>query len=656
MTGLTQYFYLIPLIPLLAFWVLIFWGSRMKEKSAYISIAAAISSFLLSVPCILATMKGQTLSLEWTWLYFGTQPVKVGIMVDSLSAMMLFVVTFIGSLIQIYSVGYMHGAPRFSRFFAYLSLFFFSMLTIVLADNLMLIFVGWELVGLCSYLLISFEYERIAAAKAGMKAFVVNRIGDVGFLLGILSLFWLFGTFQYKPLTEQIMSWKGASLAIPAMLLFCGAMGKSAQFPLHVWLPDAMEGPTPVSALIHAATMVAAGVYMVARMFFLFQSSVEAMQLVSYIGCFTAFMAATIALTQNDIKKVLAYSTLSQLGYMVMAVGVGGYAAGPFHLMTHAFFKALLFLGAGSVIHGTGTQDLRQMGGLLKKMPFTAWTFIMAFVAIAGVPPFAGFWSKDEILLSTFNSAVPGHTLMFWVGLFTEALTAFYMSRLLFMTFFGEQRDTSIHPHESPKVMTVPLMILAFFSLTAGLPGTPMAHHWLQGWLHQSFHYLPVHEIHLNYAIMSGSIILAFSGIGLAYLMYYKKSISAARVAAYMGPLYTLSLNKWYWDEIFELCIIKPFLWSTTILYAFDVWVVDGLVNACGYMVRGLSFLNYVFDKYVVDGLVELNGWIVEKSSRIARLVQTGLIQNYILLLVAGFALILWYTVLQNIGSSPFGQ
>jgi len=413
-------------------------------------------------------------------------------------------------------------------------------------------------------------------------------------------------------------------------------------------LPDAMEGPTPVSALIHAATMVAAGVYMVARSFFVFHGNIEAMQVVSYIGCFTAFMAATIALTQTDIKKVLAYSTLSQLGYMVMALGVGGYIAGPFHLMTHAFFKALLFLGAGSVIHGTGTQDIRQMGGLMKKMPITAWTFLAAFVAIAGLPPFAGFWSKDEILLSTFNSPVPGHLFLFAVGLFTEALTAFYMARVFFLTFLGDARDKEIHAHESPLVMTVPLAILAFFALFIGLPGSPMAGHWFQHWLQQSFPYMHAHEIHLNFGVMGASIFLALSGIGLAYLMYIKGTISPDKVAQSIRPLYIYSLNKWYWDEIYGMFLIKPFLWSTNALYAFDVWIVDGVVNGAAMVARGLGFLQFIFDKYIVDGIVNLFGWVTQKSSRIVRLVQTGIIQNYVLLLVVGLALIVWFKILEN--------
>ena len=646
-----KYFYLIPLIPLASFIILILFGSKMKEKAAYVSIGAAIGAFLFSVPAILATFQHRTLHLEWIWLYLGNNPVKIGLTVDSLSAMMLFVVTFIGTLIHIYSVGYMHGDPRFSRFFAYLSLFFFSMLLIVLGDNLIIVFIGWEMVGLCSYLLISFWFEKLSAARAGMKAFVTNRIGDYGFLLGILSLYWTFHSFQFSEIIKGIEASKGLNLTIPAALLFCGAMGKSAQFPLHVWLPDAMEGPTPVSALIHAATMVAAGVYMVARTFFLFQSSPQAMQLVAFIGGFTAFMAATIAITQTDIKKVLAYSTLSQLGYMVMGLGVGGYIAGPFHLMTHAFFKALLFLGAGSVIHGTNTQDIRQMGGLMKKMPYTAWTFLIAFIAISGIPPFAGFWSKDEILLSAFNSSINGHMLLFSVGLFTELLTAFYMARVFFLTFSGESRDHEIHAHESPFVMTVPLMILAFFSMVIGLPGSPLMGHQFQAWIQQSFPFIEEHEVHLNYAIMSASVLLAASGIGLAYLMYVKKVISSEKIAAAIKPLYLYSLNKWYWDEIYYYCIITPFLGACNVAYAFDAWIIDGSVNGVALVAQGFSFLQYVIDKYIVDGIVDLTGWVTDKSSKVLRLVQTGLVQNYLLMLAVGLALIIWFKVLQNANS-----
>ncbi len=639
---------LIPLIPLIAFTIIILFGAKMQKASAWLSILAAVSTFILSIPLILATFHGQVTHFQWSWAHIGNNEIKLGFTVDSLSAMMLFVVTFIGSLIQIYSVGYMHGDPRYSRFFAYLSLFFFSMLLIVLADNLLLVYVGWELVGLCSYLLISFWFEKNSAANAGKKAFITNRIGDVGFALGIFMLYWTFHSFQFSTIADGVSKYTGPSLTIAAVLLFCGAVGKSAQFPLHVWLPDAMEGPTPVSALIHAATMVAAGVYMVARTFFLFHANPHAMQVVAYIGCFTSFMAATIAITQTDIKRVLAYSTLSQLGYMIMALGVGGYISGPFHLMTHAFFKALLFLGAGSVIHGTGTQDIRDMGGLWKKMPATAWTFLIATLAISGFPGLSGFWSKDEILLDAFNSPIPGSLIVYWVGTITAFMTAFYMFRLFFLTFTGETRKHDIHAHESPAVMTVPLMILALFSLIAGLPGSPFFGHAFQHWLGQTFTFMPEHAEEINPLVMGLSIIVGLAGIGLAWLMYYKKSISAEKVAQSMGLLYELSLNKWYWDEIYSYFIIKPFFWVTTALYAFDVWIIDGSVNGVARVGIWLSILKNLIDKYIVDGLVNFTGWFTQRLSRDLRLLQTGLVQNYILMLVFGLALMVWFKILEN--------
>ncbi|MFB3895596.1 MAG: NADH-quinone oxidoreductase subunit L [bacterium] len=631
-----QYAYLIPLFPLLAFTIIILYGKRMPKLSAFISIAAIFGSFLISLWSFIGTVQGQTINTSLgTWLTFGNYQLQFGFMVDPLTAMMLMVVTFIGMLIQIYSTGYMHGDPRYSRFFAYMSLFTFAMLGLVLANNFAGIFIFWELVGLCSYLLISFWFERTEAANAGKKAFITTRIGDTGFLIGIFILFYATGTLQFSELTESVVNQGGHLLTIAAILIFCGAVGKSAQFPLHVWLPDAMEGPTPVSALIHAATMVAAGVYLVARSFILFHFHQEAMQVVMYIGTITAFMAATIAMVQNDIKRVLAYSTISQLGYMMLGLGVGGYTAGSFHLMTHAFFKALLFLGAGSVIHGTGMQDIRELGGLFSKMKTTAITFLVACLAIAGIPPLSGFWSKDEILLEAYRS---GHIGIYLIGTVTAFITAFYMFRLFFLTFTGKARNHNIHAHESPKVMTVPLTLLAIAAAFIGLPGSPVMGNWFQNYIHfGNEHSEP------SMLVMAISILVALAGIGIAYLAYGKKvpAISTSAIAGKVPFLYNLLHNKYYFDELYDYIIIRPFLRLTKVAFAFDQLIIDGTVNGVAWVSILISKLDNLIDIYIVDGLVNASGWITQFFSRIFRKTQTGIIQNYTLLVIFGLAIII---------------
>jgi NADH-quinone oxidoreductase subunit L len=631
-----QYAYLIPLFPLLAFINIILYGKRIPKFSALISITAIFVSFLIALFSFIGTVQGQSINANLgTWLTFGDYQLKFGFMVDPLTAMMLMVVTFIGMLIQIYSTGYMHGDPRYSRFFAYMSLFSFSMLGLVLANNFAEIFVFWELVGLCSYLLISFWFERTEAANAGKKAFITTRIGDTGLLIGIFILFYATGTLQFSELTESVVNQSGHLLTLAAILIFCGAVGKSAQFPLHVWLPDAMEGPTPVSALIHAATMVAAGVYLVARSFILFHYHPEAMQVVMYIGTITAFMAATIALVQNDIKRVLAYSTISQLGFMMMGLGVGGYTAGSFHLMTHAFFKALLFLGAGSVIHGTGMQDIQELGGLYPKMKTTAITFLVACVAIAGIPPFSGFWSKDEILLEAYRS---GHIGIYLIGTITAFITAFYMFRLFFLTFTGKPRNHNIHAHESPKVMTVPLTLLAIAAALIGLPGSPIMGNWFQSYIQfGNEHSVP------SILVMAISILVALAGIGVAYLAYGKKvpSISASAIAGKFPFLYNLLHNKYYFDELYDYIIIRPFLRLTKVAFAFDQLIIDGTVNGVAWVSVLISKLDNLIDIYIVDGLVNAAGWVTQFGSRFFRKTQTGIIQNYTLLVVLGLAIII---------------
>ncbi len=478
---------LIPLLPLLAFVVNGLFGKWLQGKAGYISIGAVVLSCLFSLITLGQVLSGQHFyGTVYEWITAGDFRIAIGFNIDQLTAAMIAMVTFVASLIHIYSVGYMHGDKGFARFFAYLSLFTFSMLMLVLANNFLLLYLGWEAVGLCSYLLIGFWYEKQSAADAGKKAFVVNRVGDFGFGLGVFLIFVTFGTLDYHEVFHAVGGVLGQKITIPllvtsieadlvtviCLLLFVGAMGKSAQFPLHVWLPDAMEGPTPVSALIHAATMVTAGVYMVARANPLFSESTTALTVVGIIGGFTALFAATIGLAQNDIKRVLAYSTVSQLGYMFLALGVGAYVAAIFHLLTHAFFKALLFLGSGSVIHAmSGEQDMRKMGALRDKIPKTYWTFLIGTVAIAGIPPLAGFFSKDEILWKAFSHGGGYGKLLWLLGAVAAFMTAFYMFRLLYMTFFGESRveaEAAHHLHESPWSMVGPLAVLAFFSAVAG--------------------------------------------------------------------------------------------------------------------------------------------------------------------------------------------
>jgi len=630
---------LIPFLPLISFLIIVFFSKWLKEKSAWVAILASTGSCLFSFRVIAQVVKGTTFhETFFTWLVINKIPLEFGIALDPLSAMMLFVVTFIGTLIVIYSVGYMHGDPRYPRFFAYLSLFLFSMLGLVLSPTLAQIYLFWELVGVCSYFLIGFWFEKKEAAEAGRKAFITNRIGDIGFFLGIATFFYATGTMRFIDIQPELLRTQSpVLLTTSALFLFCGAIGKSAQFPLHVWLPDAMEGPTPVSALIHAATMVAAGVYMVARLFPLFHAVPNASQIVAFIGTLTAFMAAFFALTQMDIKKVLAYSTISQLGFMITALGVGGMQAGVFHLMTHAFFKALLFLGAGSVIHGSGVQDMREMGGLRKSMPVTFWTFAIATLAIAGVPPLAGFWSKDEIVLAAFESK---HLIIFWTLLMTAAMTSFYMFRLLFLTFFGKTRGP-IHPHESPITMTGPLMILAVGSAVIGLPGSPWMHHWFQTFLSGGHAH---DEIHMNLFVVTLSIATSIIGFLIATIFYIINPELPKRLAEKNPLLYSASNNKLWIDELYQATIIRWFKWISNFSYKFDVAVIDRTVNEVGIQTVWISRIKNWFDQYIVDGLVNLVGWTVRTFSAALRLIQNGYLHHYLFVLLLGILIIAFTT------------
>src|SRR2546426_4845839 len=572
---------------------------------------------------------------------------------DPLSAVMALVVTGVGFLIHVYSIGYMGHEGGYYRFFGYMNLFMFAMLTLVLANNMLLMFVGWEGVGLCSYLLIGFYFLKKSASDAGKKAFIVNRIGDAGFILGILLTAATLGTIRF---TSQglpdaadasgiVQALKSAAdahalafgapvLTAIALLLFIGAMGKSAQIPLYVWLPDAMEGPTPVSALIHAATMVTAGVYMVARMNAIYQLAPFAMDVVAVIGAITAIFAASMALVQNDIKKVLAYSTISQLGYMFLALGVGAFAAGIFHLMTHAFFKALLFLGSGSVINAMHhEQDMRKMGALKKRIPVTFWTMFIGTLTIAGTPFLAGFFSKDEILWKAFSSN-QGHVVLWLIGAAVAGMTAFYMFRLLFMTFYGQSRvDHHIesHIHESPRSMTVPLIVLAIGSVLAGYVGFPA---WLGGtnafehFLEPVFEPLPIQQAppaeysHAAEIGMAGvAVAIALIGFGLAYSKYCKRSWEEQREIRQYGPLYKVFLNKYYIDELYDALFVNRAKGGGMSLWTFDAKVVDGLVNGSALAtIRSASGSGW-WDRWIVDGLVRFIGGFLKTVTWALRLI-----------------------------------
>lgn len=627
-----EYSWIIPALPVLAFVIIVF-ATRWNEKlSSGISIAAILGGLGYSIAILIEVLGNpEPFEMSFRWIELAGFHLEIGILIDPLTAVMLIVVCTVSTLVQIYSIGYMHGDPRFSRYFSFLSLFTFSMLGLVLANNFFMIFIFWELVGLTSYLLIGFFFEKKSAADAGKKAFITTRIGDLGFIIGILLLVVYAGTLNYREvfvLIEQGHIPTGILAAI-GIFIFCGAIGKSAQFPLHVWLPDAMEGPTPVSALIHAATMVAAGVYLTARSATIFAASDSAGMVVAIIGAITALLMATIALVQNDIKRVLAYSTCSQLGYMIMAIGLGSMTAGIFHLTTHAFFKALLFLGAGSVIHASHTQDIREMGGLASKMKITTVTFLIGSLSLAGIFPLSGFWSKDEIIASTH-----GYPIFMIIALAVAFMTAFYMTRLCFMTFFGKPRVQEYydHAHESPKTMTVPLMILAFLAIFAGWVGMP----WLpKGFGSFVYHGSP-HHGHADYLLMLVSTIVAGSGIVLGWLMYGKGVISPQRMGERFKPIYTLLLNKYYFDEMYNFVIIRPLLAFCKFMWSFDNVVIDGIVNGVAKLTLLLAWLHDLFDKYIVDGIVNGSGYTIWGIGSMIRQAQTGRVQNYAFVIFGG--------------------
>jgi NADH-quinone oxidoreductase subunit L len=634
--------WIIPLLPLVAFVLIVFFTNRNQKLSSLVSIGAICLSFVFSLLVIASVLKNPVASeFEFTWIDLLGFKIKMGLLIDPLTAVMLFVVCTVSMLVHIYSVGYMAGDPRFSRFFSFLSLFSFSMLGLVLANNFLEIFVFWELVGLTSYLLIGFWFEKKIASDAGKKAFITTRTGDLGFIIGILILTTAAGTFNFREIFHTVEAGHipFGLLTAGAIFLFAGAVGKSAQFPLHVWLPDAMEGPTPVSALIHAATMVAAGVYLVARTMTIYLAAESAGVVVASIGCFTAFLAASIGLVQNDIKRVLAYSTISQLGYMIMVLGLGGLTAGTFHLYTHAFFKALLFLGAGSVIHAMHTNDIWDMGGLYRKMKITAITFIIASLSISGIFPLSGFWSKDEILAVASHYHNP---IFLIVGILVAGMTSFYMFRLCFVTFFGQPRDKEKfdHAHESPKVMTIPLMVLAFLAVFAGWVGIPWLKH---GYSSFVYHHQP-HHAEPSFLLMIISTLVALSGIYLAYAMYHKKSISPEKLKSKFAFPYKLLYNKYYFDELYHAVIINPLLKLADILFAkFDVGVLDWLVNGAGSFTVFLSDVKEWFDSRIVDGGVNGLAYLTRNIGSGLRRIQTGQLQNYAFVVFFGLVLIILF-------------
>jgi len=679
--------WLIPVLPFLgAFLNGVVLRNRVSKKGAWmVACGSILATLMVSIYAIVGYISSELYANHeafeqtvYEWLpsgfmgltdgSFANLSIEMGFLLDPLSCVMLFVVTFVGFFIHVFSVGYMDHEPGFQRYFTYLNLFMGMMLMLILGSNFLVTFVGWEGVGLCSYLLIGFYYDEEFPPYAGRKAFIVNRIGDFAFLAGMFALVAHFGTLNYQkiihaieanPLGVQGEYVLGLTFAgFVTLALFVGATGKSAQIPLFVWLPDAMAGPTPVSALIHAATMVTAGVYMVVRSNALFQLAPEIGSVVAIIGALTAIFAATIGLVQTDIKKVLAYSTVSQLGYMFLACGVGAYTAAIFHLMTHAFFKALMFLGSGSVIHAMGgEQDMRKMGGLKEHMPKTYWTFLVGTLAIAGVPGLAGFFSKDQILAATFGS----HKLLWVVGLVTAGLTACYMFRLVYMTFHGKFRGTEEqhhHLHESPPSMTVPLTVLAGGALVSGYVGIPKLGHFdynfFDHFVGRSLAHVTDHEPHhasvgVELALMALSVGVALAGIYLARKYYGgDKGLSEGeKWAARFPALHRLLVNKYWVDEAYDKTVVRGTWSSARRLFSFDSKFIDGvLVNGSRHFTVAMSLLSGFFDKYFVDGLVNLVGWVSRRASHFFRGLQTGLVSQYALVLVIGTAvLVVFYVV-----------
>jgi NADH-quinone oxidoreductase subunit L len=635
---------LIALLPLASFVVLLIAGRRARHWAHWVSAPLTAGSLALSVAAAAQVAQGAAPHVVFDWAPVGEQVFRFGLMVDPLAAVMLVVVTVVSLLVQIYSIGYMHDEPRYGWYYAVLSLFTASMLAVVLSDGYLMMYMAWEVMGLCSYLLIGFWFEDEAPQEASKKAFIVTRLGDVGFGLAVVAMFALAGTVAFDGVFASAEGWGRPAATLVALLLFCGAAGKSAQFPLHVWLPDAMAGPTPVSALIHAATMVAAGIYLVARSMPLFELSRTALTVALVVGALTALGAGLSALVANDIKKVLAYSTISQLGYMTMALGAGAPVAAMFHLTTHAFFKALLFLGSGSVIHATHTQDIREMGGLAKTMPVTAWTFLIGSVALAGIPPLSGFFSKDEILGAVLHAegpslfgAVPLSQVVLAVAIVTAGLTAFYMARLCFRVFFGEP----ISAHESPLSMTVPLLILAVPAVAAGALGF---------WGHSFASFVAPHEEAeaMNYALAGVSTTIAVGAIVLGALFYLTRRLDSEKLRHRYPMVYMVLSNQMFVDAFYAAAVVRPLMVACEAMFWFDREVIDRLVNLSARATVGASNLQRRFDEVVVDGLVNLSGTVVVAVAGALRRVQTGALTTYAQVMAGALVLLVVWFVLKG--------
>lgn len=639
--------WLIPVLPIASFLFISLAGKSVPGQGDRVGIAAVGVAFILSAAVFWEAVGGATAAGSVLWATIGEHALRMGFRVDALSASMLVVVTLISLLVHIYSLGYMHGDVRYKRYYALLSLFTGAMLGLVLADNLLLLFIFWELIGLCSFLLIGHWYEQRSVAFSAMKAYLTTTVGDIGLLIGLVLIWTHARTFEFAGIAEAIATGQlgGTLLTVIALLVFFGAVGKSAQFPLHVWLPDAMAGPTSVSALIHAATLVAAGVYLVARSFDIFVAAPDAMAVVAWIGAFTAIFAASIALVQDDIKRVLAFSTISQLGFMMLGLGVGAYTAAVFHLITHAFFKALLFLGSGSVIHGVDTQDMKEMGGLWRKMPVTFWTWLVGSAALAGIWPLSGFWSKDEILIEAFHASSP----LFWIAVAAAAMTAFYITRATALTFFGSPRDREKfdRAHESPVSMTVPLLILGVLAAGAGYLNAGPTGYWLSGFV---FFGQP-HEALDAGIVPTVATVSWVLGVALAVVLYGFQWISRQSIVENLAPLHSLLKERYFIDEFYYLVFVKGAVLLSRLVAWFDRVVVDGVVNAVGVGTARAAVGAGRFDLRVVDGAVNGVAAAFRAGGAYLRRVQTGFVQSYALAL---FLTVVAGLLIFAIGGSQF--
>ncbi|MGH7231695.1 MAG: NADH-quinone oxidoreductase subunit L [Nitrospiraceae bacterium] len=654
---------LIPALPLTAVLLNGLLGHRYSHDFAHRLAWGSVGlSFLLSIAVFVDTLQSGVARevVVYRWIFGGDLTINLAFLIDPLTCIMLLVVTGVGFLIHLYSVGYMHGEDGFTRFFTYMNLFMVSMLLLVMGNNYVVLFIGWEGVGLCSYLLIGYYYDRVSAAKAATKAFVVNRIGDAGFLIAIFLVFINFHTLDYTQVMAQAGRLSTEMATAIALCLLIGAVGKSAQIPLYTWLPDAMEGPTPVSALIHAATMVTAGVYMIVRNHAIYDLSPVAMSTVAWIGGATALFAATIGLVQNDIKRVLAYSTVSQLGYMFLACGIGAYTAAIFHLMTHAFFKALLFLSAGSVIHAlSGEQDIRKMGGLKAKIPWTHALFLIGTLAIAGIFPLSGFWSKDEIMAHAF---MHGYYPLYGIAAIGAFLTAFYMFRLTYLTFYGRSRldhRAAGHVHESPAIMIGPLVVLAGLAVVGGFPGIPPENGWFHSFLHPVAAATGTSESHggigLLLVLMGAATVIALLGWGLAHYLYAVRPDAAPAWSAQVPGLYTTLLNKYYVDEFYDLVIVEPIKRLGMVWDWFDRTVIDGIVVAVGRLTESGASGSTWIEKHVIYGFLNVIGYVNHVAARSWRRLQSGMVHHYAAIIIAGLFILVHVILAWWTGAVSFG-